>query len=119
MLDDSANPVLDVNRLPTLPAVAIEAIRLLEGDDANFDSIADLLKNDQVLTSRIFHYANSAYVGARRPAASIRQAISTLGLNAVRSIVLSASVFDCFAEQLDRDRQSLLNFWLHSIGVAV
>ncbi|MDH3359616.1 MAG: HDOD domain-containing protein, partial [Desulfobulbaceae bacterium] len=42
-----------------------------------------------------------------------------LGLNAVRSIVLSASVFDCFAEQLDRDRQSLLNFWLHSIGVAV
>ena len=119
MLDDSANPALDVNRLPTLPAVAMEAIRLLEGEDASFDSISDLLKNDQVLTSRIFHYANSAYVGARRPAASIRQALSTLGLNAVRSIILSASVFDCFAEQLDQDRQSLLNFWLHSIGVAV
>ncbi len=119
MLDNSVNPVLDVNKLPTLPAVAMEAIRLLEGEDANFDSIADLLKNDQVLTSRIFHYANSAYIGARRPAASIRQAVSIMGLNAVRSIILSASVFDCFAEQLSRDRQSLLNFWLHSIGVAV
>ncbi|MDH3360313.1 MAG: HDOD domain-containing protein, partial [Desulfobulbaceae bacterium] len=119
MLDDSAIPALDVNRLPTLPAVAMEAIRLLEGEDANFDSIADLLKNDQVLTSRIFHYANSAYVGARRPAASIRQAVSTLGLNAVRSIILSASIFECFAEKLARDRQSLLNFWLHSIGVAI
>ena len=119
MLDDSANPVLDVNKLPTLPAIAMEAIRLLEGEDASFESIADLLKNDQVLTSRIFHYANSAYVGARRPAASIRQAVSTLGLNAVRSIILSASVFECFSEHLARDRQGLLNFWLHSIGVAV
>lgn len=119
MLDDSANQVLDVNKLPTLPAVAMEAIRLLEGESANFDSIADLLKNDQVLTSRIFHYANSAYIGARRQSASVRQAVSTLGLNAVRSIILSASVFDCFAEQLSRDRQGLLNFWLHSIGVAV
>ncbi|MDH3393636.1 MAG: HDOD domain-containing protein, partial [Desulfobulbaceae bacterium] len=119
MLDNSTNHTLDINRLPTLPAIAMEAFKLLEGEKANFDSIADLLKNDQVLTSRIFHYANSAYVGARRPAASIRQAVSTLGLNAVRSIILSASVFDCFAEHLRRDRQGLLNFWLHSVGVAV
>ena len=72
MLNDSADQVLDVNKLPTLPAIAMEAFKLLEGDEANFESIADLLKNDQVLTSRIFHYANSAYIGARRPAASIR-----------------------------------------------
>ncbi|MDH5299472.1 MAG: HDOD domain-containing protein, partial [Desulfobulbaceae bacterium] len=119
MSDNGSNAIFDVNKLPTLPSVAMEAIRLMEGEGASFESIADLLKNDQVLTGRLLHYANSAYVGARRPVASIGQAVSVLGLNAVRSIVLSASIFDCFSDQFHRHRQSLLNFWLHSIGVAL
>jgi len=119
MLDDSPNPLIDVNKLPTLPSVAMEAIRLMEGEGANFESIADLLKNDQVLTGRLLHYANSPYVGSRRPVASIGQAVSILGLNGVRSIVLSSSIFDCFTNQFVQHRQSLLNFWLHSIGVAI
>ncbi|PIY20304.1 MAG: hypothetical protein COZ12_09545, partial [Deltaproteobacteria bacterium CG_4_10_14_3_um_filter_60_8] len=61
--------VIAIDHLPTLPAVAIEAIRLMEGEPANFDSIADLLKNDQVLTGRILHYANSAFVGIQRKVA--------------------------------------------------
>jgi putative nucleotidyltransferase with HDIG domain len=113
------HPVVDINNLPTLPAVALEAIRLMEGDNSNFSSIADLLRTDQVLTSRILHYANSAYVGSRRKIASISQAITLLGVNAVRSIILSAAIFDYFSEEFSLRRQSLLNFWLHSIGVGV
>jgi putative nucleotidyltransferase with HDIG domain len=113
------NPVVDVNKLPTLPAVALEAIRLMEGEDSNFSSVADLLRTDQVLASRILHYANSAYVGSRRRISSIPQAITLLGINAVRSIILSATIFDYFSEEFTLRRQSLLNFWLHSLGVGV
>ena len=113
------NRVADVNCIPTLPAIAMEAIRLMEGEDSNFASIADLLKNDQVLAGRLLHYANSASIGSRRKVSSISQAISVLGLNATRSIILSAAIFDYFSEELAHRKQSLLNFWLHSIGVAV
>lgn len=109
---------VEIDRLPTLPAVAIEAIRLMEGEESNFSSVADLLRNDQVLTGRILHYANSAYVGSRRRVTSISQALSVLGLNAVRSIILSATIFDCFSEEFAARKQSLVNFWLHSVGVA-
>lgn len=111
------NPVVEINKLPTLPAIAMEAIRLMEGEESSFSSLADLLCTDQVLAGKILHYANSAFVGSRRKIASIPQAISVLGLDAVRSIILSAAIFDYCSEDLAMRRQSLLNFWLHSIGV--
>ncbi len=110
---------IDIDTIPTLPAIAMEAIRLMEGDQSNFSSIADLLQNDQVLSGRILHYANSAYVGARSEITTISRAISLLGFTTVRSIILSVAVFDCFSGPLASHRDDLVRFWLHSIGVAV
>ncbi len=109
---------IDIDSIPTLPAIAMEAIRLMEGDQSNFSSIADLLQNDQVLSGRILHYANSAFVGSRTEITTIARAISLLGFTTVRSIILSVAVFDCFSGQLASRRDELVKFWLHSIGVA-
>lgn len=111
--------LIDVEQIPTLPSVAMEAIRLMEGEASNFDTIGDLIKNDQVLTAKILKYANSAHLGARRTISTIPQAISAAGLNAVRSVVLSVAIFDTYSEVFVNHRQSLVNFWLHSVGVAV
>ena len=108
---------IDVDKLPTLPAIAIEAIRLMEGERSNFDSVAELLKNDQVLAARVLHYANAAAIGARHRIVSIAQAVSLLGFNTIRSIILSASIFDSFSKKLSNN-EKLVHFWLHSIGVA-
>jgi HD-like signal output (HDOD) protein len=113
------NPMVDLHTLPTLPAIVMEAIRLMEGEESSFSSITALLRADQVLASKILHYANSAFVGSRRKIVAIPQALTILGLDAVRSIILSAAIFDYCSEDLALHRQNLLNFWLHSIGVGV
>jgi len=118
MPQNNLENIIDIAQLPTLPAVAMEAIRLMNGDGATFDSVADLIKNDQVLAGKILNYANSAYVGARQKITTVPQAISVAGFNAVRSLTLSVAIFDCFAENLSHQRESLVNFWIHSIGVA-
>ena len=118
MSENRIDQLADVDNLPTLPAIAVEAIRLMEGKSSSFDSIADLLKNDQVLTGKILHYANSAYVGSRRKVSSISQALAVLGFNAVRSIILSVSIFDSFSGKPGEHKKRLVDFWLHSIGVA-
>lgn len=109
---------IDVNTLPTLPAIAIEAIRLMEGEQSSFESVAELLKNDQVLAARVLHYANTAAIGTRHKIVSIVHAVSVLGFNSIRSIILSASIFDSFSKKLAKNKKLVL-FWLHSIGVAV
>ena len=98
---------IDIDSIPTLPAIAMEAIRLMEGDQSNFSSIADLLQNDQVLSGRILHYANSAFVGSRTEITTISRARSLLGFTTVRSIILSVAVFDCFSGQLASRRDVL------------
>jgi putative nucleotidyltransferase with HDIG domain len=119
MSEERITSHIDVDSIPTLPAIAMEAIRLMEGEHSSFDSIADLLKNDQVLAGRILHYANSAFVGSRAKISTISRAISLLGFNTVRSIILSVSVFELFSGKLAERKTNLVNFWLHSIGVAV
>lgn len=118
VMPDSFARTFDFNSLPTLPSIAMEAIRLMEGDSSTFDSLADLLKNDQVLSGKIITYANSVHVGARSEISTIPQAISAAGLNAVRSIVLSVSIFDSFSKPEGNPDDKLIHFWMHSIGVA-
>ncbi len=118
MSESALQQGIDVNTLPTLPAIAIEAIRLMEGENSSFDSVAELLKNDQVLAARVLHYANTASIGSRQKIVSIAQAVSVLGFNTIRSIILSASIFDSFSKKLAKNKK-LVYFWLHSIGVAV
>ncbi|MBI5557572.1 MAG: HDOD domain-containing protein [Deltaproteobacteria bacterium] len=118
MTEKTIGHAFNLDTLPTLPSVAMEALRLMEGENSSFDSIAELLKNDQVLTGKILHYANSAHVGARREIDTISHAISAAGFNAVRSIILSVSIFDTFSAKMSPDREKLVHFWLHSIGVA-
>jgi signal transduction histidine kinase/HD-like signal output (HDOD) protein len=118
LTDASISRMVDMERLPTLPSIAMEAIRLLEGEESNFDSIADLLRNDQVLTGRILQYANSAFFALRQPVSSISQAVALIGFDALRTIILSVSIFDCFSGKLAPLKKKLLGFWLHSIGVA-
>ncbi len=110
--------MVDMERLPTLPSIAMEAIRLMQGENSSFDSIAGLLRNDQVLTGRVLQYANSSFIGARQKVSSISQAVSLIGFDALRTIILSVSIFDCFSGKLGSLRKKLLGFWLHSIGVA-
>nr|MBF0223264.1 HDOD domain-containing protein [Desulfobulbaceae bacterium] len=119
MTRHTINKHIDVNSIPTLPAIAMEAIRLLEGEESSFESVADLLKNDQVLAGRILHYANSAFIGARVEVTTISRAISLLGFNTIRSLILSVTVFDCFKGKLASKKDDFVSFWLHSIGVAV
>lgn len=109
---------IDIEQLPTLPAIAMEAIRMMEGDHSNFAALSTLLKNDQVLTARILHYANTARVSARK-VASLSQALSLLGFRAVRTIVLSASVFDFFSTHNKIRKDKLVAFWLHAAAVAI
>ncbi len=118
MTRHSISKHIDVNSIPTLPAIAMEAIRLMEGEESNFNSVADLLKNDQVLAGRILHYANSAFIGSRAEVTTISRAISLLGFNTIRSLILSVSVFDCFKGNHAAKKDDFVSFWLHSIGVA-
>ena len=107
-----------VQKLPAMPAVAIEVLRSMAGADVDIDTLARHISQDQVITARVLRVANSPFYGLQSRVGSIHDAILVVGLSAIRSLVLAASVMS----GLPAGRGpgfSQKRFWRHVLGTAV
>ncbi len=81
-----------LDRLPSLPMLYQYFMSAFHRE-ASFDEFADIIKQDVSVTTKILHIANSAfYRRLGEPTASIEHAIMTMGLNAVKNIVLAVTL---------------------------
>ena len=73
--------------LPSLPAVAIEILDLCQKDDSG--KITDAIARDPALSIKLLKTANSPMFAMRSEVSTISSAVSVLGTNAIRTLVLS------------------------------
>lgn len=110
--------VLSSDELPTLPTVASKLITLTTKEDTTLSDIADLVSQDISLSTKILKVSNSAFYSFPQQIGSIKQAVSILGTNAVRSLVLSFSFLTIQAGK----KKTIFNFqkfWERSLASAV
>jgi len=98
--------------LPTLSAVAIEVLQRCQEDDLDFNEIARVIGRDPALSIKIVKMANSPMFGAWQEVRSISQALGILGLNSVRTLVLSFSLVRDSAQEREGP---LAAFWKRSV----
>lgn len=79
-------------RLPSPGGVALEIMRLTQREDAGIPEICRALRADPALVGRLIKLANSVKTGTRRPVVAINDAVTRLGLFAVRQISLGFSL---------------------------
>jgi len=77
-----------LTKLPVLPRVYWELAAELERANADAASVAKVVEQDPVLTSRVLQLSNSAFFGTQRQVRSVRDAATLLGLEPLRSIAL-------------------------------
>jgi len=105
-----------IRDVPTLPAIALRALEISNGDDSSAKELAVFIGRDQALTTRLLALTNSTAYRLAGKVATVDRAVIILGFAKVRSIVLSASTSNIFAgasDCLDRGR-----LWRHSIATA-
>ncbi len=108
--------LLDHPHLPTPPAVALRVVEKASEPGCSLADIEATILLDPALCGKVLRTVNSALYGLPRSVASIRQALGMLGLNAVRSLVLSLSLP---ALQGRAVGQSLQDFWKVSVAGAI
>jgi HD-like signal output (HDOD) protein/CheY-like chemotaxis protein len=96
-----------VNRLPSAPRIFAELTRLLADPASDSRHVARLLSSDPALSARIMQLAGSAYFTLGARITSINDAITRLGIDQVRLLVLASQVFadaatDPFVDHLQR-----------------
>lgn len=116
--EDILKTVINSEELPTLPNVATKLITLTAREDTTLSDIAVLVSQDISLSAKILKVSNSAFYSFPQQIGSIKQAVSILGTNAVRSLVLSFS----FLTMKRGKKKSTFNFekfWERALASAV
>ena len=116
MDQDLLERIIASPRLPSMPAVALEIIALVQDPDVAVDRLAATIANDPALAAKILKTVNSSFYAQARTIASIDQAIVVMGLNSVRILALGFSLTD----NLRKDAHDTANFdhnyfWQRSI----
>ncbi len=108
-----------VDELPSLPQIVVRVMELTEDPDATAFDINDVINQDQNITAQVLRMANSLYYGYTRRISTVTDAIILIGFNAVRSLVLAASVSKILKRELSGYLMGEGELWKHSQCAAV
>ncbi len=106
-------------QLPTLPTIFTEFNALIRSPYVSNLKVSEIIKKDQAMVVKILKLSNSAMYGKRQEIRNLTNAVTYLGLETLKNIILQISLvrmFD-FKENKIPDFQPA-SFWQHSIAAA-
>lgn len=107
-----------VGSLYTLPDMALRVNELLNSDNASNDQLEEIIVHDPALTAQLLKLVNSAYYGFPGKVDTVSRAISMIGRQELRNLVIATSVTATF-QDIPEDLVDMETFWYHSITCGV
>jgi HD-like signal output (HDOD) protein len=108
-----------IETLKPLPHVATLLIEKCNDPKAGMREVADVLKNDPAFTVKVLTVSNSVFYRGTREIKTARDAVSRIGLKALRHVVYSTAIYNLFSKMARQTGFNCEAFWLHSVSVAV
>lgn len=108
-----------IEDLPTLPRTVLSITELVNNPKSSARELARVVRDDQVLTARLLKLVNSSFYGFPQRISTVTGAIVLLGFDAIRSLLLTTSIFGLFSNKHKKNKQRMEGFWDHSLGCAV
>ncbi|MFH2050399.1 MAG: HDOD domain-containing protein [bacterium] len=115
-LDNKVRQVVsNIQNLPTPPIVFHQIQKVINDPDCSAAKVAAILAEDPAMSVKVLKLTNSAFYGLSREVNSVKQAVVIVGIEAIKNLVLSASVLDMFkGSSIDQEAQE--KFWRHSLA---
>jgi putative nucleotidyltransferase with HDIG domain len=108
-----------IRNLPTLPTVITWLMQVVENPASSATDVSRVVASDQALLSKVLRVVNSAFYGLPRRVSTLTQATVVLGMNAIKNMAMSVTIFDIFRSDADGSELfSREQFWNHSLAVA-
>lgn len=105
--------------LPVLPAVAVQVLELTKDDASDAHGLANLIQNDQSLTSYVMKVANSAAFSHYGKTQTLQQAIAKLGMKNIGQMVLAKALGQSVFKSDPLTREITTYLWQHSLLCAL
>ena len=90
------NTVGAMQDLPALPKTYGALTSALGNPDFSMEQVAQIVEQDVAISAKVLQLVNSPLFGVSRHVATIRTAVSYLGINILKNVVLSVETFRAF-----------------------
>jgi putative nucleotidyltransferase with HDIG domain len=105
-----------VTDLPPLPAIVLRALEMTMDPEVSVRDLQSVISQDQALSATILRVVNSAMYALRREVSTVSHAVTVLGIETVKSIIMAASVEGVFDMAKDLGTKLMSD---HSWGTAL
>jgi HD-like signal output (HDOD) protein len=103
--------------MPSPPDLYFEIVRALRSPEVDLERISTRAAQDVAMTAKLLQLVNSAVLGLRYKVTNVKDAISFLGLETTRSLVLLAHTFS-YCSRTEASGFSIERLWRHSLATA-
>jgi putative nucleotidyltransferase with HDIG domain len=115
--DDLKRLIGKIKALPTLPRLYSQITEEINSTNVSLERIGKMIENDPAICAKVLQLVNSAFFGLKQNVTNPTQAITFLGVETIRDLVLTCDIFSQFNPRLLK-RLGLSFLWDHSISVS-
>ena len=108
-----------VARLPAMPQILLKLIELCQTEEVGMSALAELVSKDPGMAGKILSIANSSAYHRNSRKFGLEHSLMTLGVEMIKTLVISESVFQVFNNFTHSNSTDLRAFWKHSLSSAV
>jgi putative nucleotidyltransferase with HDIG domain len=94
LLEDPAlkELVSRIGVLPSVPSVYRQLVELLDSPVSSLEAVGEVIEHDMAMCSKLLQMINSAFFGLENQVSSPARAVSLLGIEIVKALVLSVGI---------------------------
>ncbi|MRS05969.1 HDOD domain-containing protein, partial [bacterium] len=108
--------ITGIKSLPSVPTLYVRLLKEFEREQPTLSKVGEIISMDIAMTAKILQLVNSAFFSIPYKVSNLNQALSILGLNTIKSLVLSVGVFSEYQNR-SFSAFSIDELWQHSIFV--
>lgn len=117
MSSELVETICAIDRLPSVPEVYCELVEAVADPNTSLNDLAAIVERDGAISAKVLQLANSAFFGLRGEVSSVSHAVSYLGIETLRYLVLMVGVCDQFRSQ-HFSKAFMEGVWSHSVQTA-
>ncbi len=107
--------VTGIKNLPSLPSIYNAIVKEMQSPEGSLQKVGYLIAQDVSMSAKILQLVNSAFFALPKKITDPRQASVFVGIETLKSLVLSIHVFSSLTEDVELCGFSPVKMWRHSL----
>jgi len=100
LADESIKKIVSqIESLPSIPSIYTAIIEEMNSEEPSIKNVGDIISKDISMTAKILQVVNSVFFGLSRKISNPQEAVMLLGLETIKSLILSVKIFSEFRKK--------------------